>query len=42
MKLNKKVEAVLNNQVNQEFWSAYMYLSMATRVFVDPTKATIA
>jgi ferritin len=30
MKLNKKVEEVLNNQVNVEFWSAYMYLSMAS------------
>lgn len=29
MKLSKKVEAVLNQQINAEFWSAYMYLSMS-------------
>jgi ferritin len=29
MKINKKVEKVLNNQVNAEFWSAYLYLSMS-------------
>jgi ferritin len=29
MKLSKNVETVLNNQINAEFWSAYMYLSMA-------------
>lgn len=29
MKFNKKVEEILNKQVNAEFWSAYMYLSMA-------------
>jgi len=29
MKINKKVEEVLNNQVNAEFWSAYLYLSMS-------------
>jgi ferritin len=29
MKINKKVEEVLNKQVNAEFWSAYLYLSMA-------------
>jgi len=30
MKINKKVEEVLNKQVNAEFWSAYLYLSMAS------------
>lgn len=29
MKFNKKVEDVLNKQVNAEFWSAFMYLSMS-------------
>ena len=29
MKINAKVEGVLNHQVNAEFWSAYMYLSMS-------------
>jgi ferritin len=29
MKINKKVEEVLNKQVNAEFWSAYFYLSMS-------------
>jgi ferritin len=29
MKINKKVEDVLNKQVNAEFWSAYLYLSMS-------------
>jgi ferritin len=29
MKITKKVEEVLNKQVNAEFWSAYLYLSMA-------------
>jgi ferritin len=29
MKIDKKVEEVLNKQVNAEFWSAYLYLSMA-------------
>jgi ferritin len=29
MKINKKVEQVLNKQVNAEFWSAYLYLSMS-------------
>jgi len=29
MKLSKNVENVLNKQINAEFWSAYMYLSMA-------------
>lgn len=29
MKLSKKVEEVLNKQINAEFWSAYMYLSMS-------------
>jgi ferritin len=29
MKINKKVEEVLNKQVNAEFWSAYLYLSMS-------------
>jgi ferritin len=30
MKFNKKVEEILNKQVNAEFWSAFMYLSMAS------------
>jgi ferritin len=30
MKLNKKVEEVLNKQINAEFWSAYLYLSMSS------------
>lgn len=29
MKLNVKVEEVLNKQINAEFWSAYLYLSMS-------------
>jgi len=29
MKLNKKVETVLNNQINAEFSSAFLYLSMS-------------
>ncbi|MDD4921706.1 MAG: ferritin [Bacteroidales bacterium] len=29
MKINEKVQSVLNKQVNAEFWSAYMYLSMS-------------
>ncbi len=29
MKLNKKVEELLNKQINAEFWSAYLYLSMS-------------
>lgn len=29
MKINKKVEEVLNKQVNAELWSAYLYLSMS-------------
>lgn len=29
MKLNAKVEEVLNKQINAEFWSAYLYLSMS-------------
>src|SRR5512142_1439767 len=29
MKISKKVEEVLNNQVNAELWSAYLYLSMS-------------
>ena len=28
--LSKKVEKALNKQVNAEFWSAYLYLSMAS------------
>ena len=28
--LSKKMEAALNAQVNAEFWSAYLYLSMST------------
>ncbi|HOT13557.1 MAG TPA: ferritin [Bacteroidales bacterium] len=29
MKISKKIEEVLNKQVNAELWSAYMYLSMS-------------
>ena len=29
MRFNKEVEEVLNKQINAEFWSAYMYLSMS-------------
>lgn len=29
MALNKRVEQEINNQVNAEFWSAYLYLSMS-------------
>ncbi len=29
MKLKEKVESVLNKQINAEFWSAYLYLSMS-------------
>ncbi len=29
MKINKRVEEVLNKQINEELWSAYLYLSMA-------------
>lgn len=28
--LNKKIEAALNEQINAEMWSAYLYLSMAS------------
>lgn len=27
--LNKKIEEALNDQINAEFWSAYLYLSMS-------------
>ncbi len=30
MALNKRVEEVLNKQINAEYWSAYMYLSMSS------------
>ncbi len=33
--LNKKVEDALNAQVNAEFWSAYLYLSMAHNFEAD-------
>lgn len=29
MAISKKVEAILNKQINAEFWSAYFYLSMS-------------
>jgi ferritin len=29
MAFNKKVEEILNKQINAEFWSAYFYLSMS-------------
>jgi ferritin len=32
MKISKKVEEVLNKQVNAELWSAYLYLSMSAWV----------
>ena len=28
--LNKNLENALNKQINAEFWSAYLYLSMST------------
>ena len=31
MKINKKVEDVVNKQVNAEFYSAYLYLGMSAR-----------
>ena len=27
--LNKKIEDAINNQINAELWSAYLYLSMS-------------
>jgi ferritin len=30
MRLNEKVQAVLNKQINAELWSAYLYLSMSS------------
>ena len=32
--LSKKIEEALNAQVNAEFWSAYLYLSMSTNFAV--------
>ncbi|WP_421919400.1 ferritin [Marinifilum sp.] len=29
MAINKNVEKILNEQINEEFWSAYFYLSMS-------------
>ncbi|WP_372751318.1 ferritin [Labilibaculum sp.] len=29
MAINKNVEKILNKQINEEFWSAYFYLSMS-------------
>jgi len=29
MALDKQIESVLNTQINNEFWSAYLYLSMS-------------
>lgn len=29
MRFNKKVEEILNKQINAEYWSAYLYLSMS-------------
>ncbi|MDD2425928.1 MAG: ferritin [Bacteroidales bacterium] len=29
MRFNKNVEEILNKQINAEFWSAYLYLSMS-------------
>lgn len=28
--LNKRIEEAINAQINAEFWSAYLYLSMST------------
>ncbi len=33
--LSKKLEAALNAQINAEFWSAYLYLSMASHFAAD-------
>lgn len=33
--LSKKLEAALNAQINAEFWSAYLYLSMAAYFAAD-------
>ncbi|MDR2954197.1 MAG: ferritin [Prevotella sp.] len=33
--LSKKVEAALNAQINAEFWSAYLYLSMSAHFAAD-------
>src|SRR5512136_2174478 len=29
MKLSKKIETIINKQINAELWSAYLYLSMS-------------
>ena len=29
MKINAPVQDILNKQINAEFWSAYLYLSMS-------------
>ncbi len=29
--INPKIEKAINDQINAEFWSAYLYLSMATK-----------
>lgn len=29
MKLNEKMEAALNEQINREFYSSFLYLSMS-------------
>ncbi|MFR9166318.1 MAG: ferritin [Dysgonomonas sp.] len=34
MQLSKKMEEALNNQINAEYWSAYLYLSMSVH-FAD-------
>ncbi|MDR0823562.1 MAG: ferritin, partial [Prevotella sp.] len=33
--LSKKLESALNAQINAEFWSAYLYLSMAAYFAAD-------
>lgn len=33
--ISKKVEDAINAQINAEFWSAYLYLSMATQFEAD-------
>lgn len=38
--LNAKVEQALNAQINAEFWSAYLYLSMSADAMQKGTKAS--
>lgn len=41
MRLSKKMEIALNKQINEEFWSAYLYLSMSTH-FASKGKPGVA